>query len=93
MGQAASPVEVSWKPIDKPRLGYNGYDGFHPGKTEVLPKGHTRKGWDNLDGKPLKCDILVEHDVEIVCRDGTKLYGDIYRPPSSGASEKVPCIL
>lgn len=91
MVKTASPVEISMKAIDKPRVGYNGYTGFHPGKTEILKKGHTNKGWNNLDGKPLKCDILVEHDVAIVCRDGTTLYGDIYRPADQ--QEKIPCIL
>ncbi|KAL7005140.1 hypothetical protein EMMF5_005249 [Cystobasidiomycetes sp. EMM_F5] len=54
MVKTASPVEISMKAIDKPRVGYNGYTGFHPGKTEILKKGHTNKGWNNLDGKPLK---------------------------------------
>lgn len=90
--KTASVVPISFKPINKPRMGHNGYDGFHPGKVEYLKKGQTRKAtWDNLDGKPLGCDITLEHDVEIVVRDGTKIYADILRP--TNATEKVPVIL
>lgn len=91
MVKTASPVEISWKSIDKPRIGYNGYQGFHPGKQETFKKGHVNKGWDDKPGKPLKCDIVRDNDVEIVMRDGTKLYGDIYRPAHQEG--KIPCIL
>ncbi|KAG9571020.1 alpha/beta-hydrolase, partial [Aureobasidium melanogenum] len=41
--------------------------------------------------KALDSDILVEHDAEIVVRDGARLYVDIYRPADS--DEKIPAIL
>lgn len=91
MVKTASPVEISWKSIDKPRIGYNGYVGFQPGKQEIFKKGHVNKGWDDKPGKPLKCDIICDHDVLITVRDGTKLYGDIYRPAHQQG--KIPCIL
>lgn len=91
MVKSSSLNEFAVLPTDKPYEGYNGYIGFTPGRTEILKKGSIRKGWNDLDGLPLPCDILVEHDVLIEVRDGTKLYGDIYRPADE--KEKVPCIL
>ncbi|KDE04371.1 hypothetical protein MVLG_05163 [Microbotryum lychnidis-dioicae p1A1 Lamole] len=83
--------EIIYRPLNKPQEGVNGYQGFQPGKVETLPKGFTGKGWDGLNSRTLASDILVEHDVEIVVRDGARLYADIYRPP--GSDEKVPVII
>lgn len=80
------PVQVAYKRIGKPTVGENGYVDFQPGKTEVLPKG-----WNGFNVKPLISDIRVEHDVEIVVRDGARLYVDIYRPADT--TEKVPAVL
>ena len=80
------PVQVAYKKIGKPTVGENGYVDFQPGKTEVLPKG-----WNGFNAKPLISDIRVEHDVEIVVRDGARLYVDIYRPADT--TEKVPAVL
>ncbi|KAF2215300.1 hypothetical protein CERZMDRAFT_110018 [Cercospora zeae-maydis SCOH1-5] len=80
------PVQVAYKPIGKPEIGVNNYQGFHPGKTELLPKG-----WNGYNAKPLESDIRVEHDVEIVVRDGCRLYADIYRP--ADWQEPVPAII
>ncbi|KAG9857673.1 alpha/beta-hydrolase, partial [Aureobasidium melanogenum] len=43
------------------------------------------------NAKALDSDILVEHEVEIVVRDGARLYNDIYQPADS--DEKIPAIL
>lgn len=88
---AKRDFEVKLKPIGKPEIGHNGYAGFHPGKVEKLEAGHTRKGWDNLPGRPLTSSITIEHDVELVMRDGARLYADIYRPTDS--KEKLPFII
>lgn len=80
------PVQVATKPVQLPMVGENGYVGFTPGKSEVLPKG-----WNGFNAKALVSDIRVDHDVEIVVRDGARLYCDIYRPADS--SEKVPAVL
>lgn len=50
-----------------------------------------KKGYVHVEGAlPLACDIIFEQDVAIPLRDGTILYGDIFRP----AGEKnVPIIL
>jgi predicted acyl esterase len=80
------PVQIAYKPIGKPVLGVNNYQGFHPGKSEVLAKG-----WNGYGAKALDSDIRVDHDVEIVVRDGARLYVDIYRP--EGSSEKIPAII
>ncbi|TKY87866.1 hypothetical protein EX895_003447 [Sporisorium graminicola] len=87
------PVQTYYKPIQVPKIGENGYAGFHPGKVEKLPKG-----WKMYeDSRPLPCDIILEHDVGIQVRDGCTLYCDVYRPASSEASEqeknRVPAIL
>ncbi|KAL4810489.1 alpha/beta-hydrolase [Aspergillus unguis] len=81
------PVQLGLVPISKPTIGKNNYQGFNP-RSEVLSAG-----WNGYDSRPLPSDILVEHDVGIKVRDGCTLYADIYRPPTSGANEKVPAIL
>ncbi|KAH8671722.1 hydrolase [Xylariales sp. PMI_506] len=80
------PVQVAFKRIKEPKVGENGYVGFQPGKTEVLLAGSKPFG-----AKELVSDIQVDHDVEIVVRDGARLYADVYRP--ADASEKIPAII
>lgn len=80
------PVQIAYKPIGKPEIGVNNYQGFLAGKTEVL-----RKGWNGYKAKPLESDIQVNHDVEIVVRDGCRLYLDIYRPADT--TEKIPAVV
>lgn len=80
------PVQIAFKRIGEPKIGENGYVGFQPGKSEILKAG-SRPG----NAKPLSSDIRVDHDVEIVVRDGARLYVDVYRP--AGSTEKVPAIL
>ncbi|KAG9571346.1 hypothetical protein KCU71_g248, partial [Aureobasidium melanogenum] len=65
----SAPVEVAFKRIGEPVVGQNGYLGFLKGKTEVHEAG-SRPG----NAKALDSDILVEHDVEIVVRDGARLW-------------------
>ena len=51
------------------------YPGFKPERL-LLKKGSIRsKGY-----MPLPCDIIMERDVEIILRDGTKIYTDVFRP-------------
>jgi predicted acyl esterase len=57
-----------------------------PGTT-TLPKGHKR--YD--DCRAFDAATTWERDITIPLRDGTKLYGDVFRP--ADASEKVPIIL
>lgn len=80
------PVQIALKRVAEPKEGENGYVGFHPGKSEIL-----RSGASPFNAKPLKSDIQIDHDVEIVVRDGARLYIDVYRPANS--TEKVPAIL
>lgn len=80
------PVQVASKRIIETKIGENGYQGFRPSKTEVLPTS-----WNGFNAEPLKSDIRVDHDVEIVVRDGCRLYIDVYRPANT--SEKVPAVL
>lgn len=80
------PVQIAYKPIGKPEIGINNYQGFHPGKSETLPKG-----WKGYGAKPLESDITIDHDVEVVVRDGCRLYVDIYRP--ADLSETIPAII
>lgn len=81
-----APVQVAFKRIGEPVVGQNGYLGFLKGKTEVHKAG-SRPG----NAKALDSDILVEHNVEIVVRDGARLYVDMFRPADS--DEKIPAIL
>ncbi|KAK5736705.1 hypothetical protein LTR17_007209 [Elasticomyces elasticus] len=80
------PVQVAYKAIGKPEVGVNNYQGFMPGKTDVL-----RKGWSRDGAKALESDIRIDHDVEIKVRDGCRLYLDIYRP--ADFPEKIPIII
>jgi predicted acyl esterase len=82
------PVFIATKPIDPPTFGRNNYQGFKKGQQEILPKG-----WNGYRSRPLPCDILVEHDVEITVRDGARLYCDVYRPVDSGPLSQVPALL
>ncbi|PWY97393.1 alpha/beta-hydrolase [Testicularia cyperi] len=83
------PVQTYYKPIKHPQVGENGYQGFNPRK-ETLPKGWTMYE----DSRPLPCDLIVEHDVEVRVRDGCKLYCDIYRPADAEQrNEPIPAIM
>ena len=83
--------EIAYKPIGKPEVGVNGYEDFKPGQVDILKKGSTREGWDGERTKPLESDIRLEHDIELVMRDGAKLYADIYRP--ADAEGPVPVLV
>ncbi|RAK87284.1 X-Pro dipeptidyl-peptidase C-terminal non-catalytic domain-containing protein [Aspergillus costaricaensis CBS 115574] len=80
------PVQVAYKRIKAPKEGENGYVRPRKGKSEVLPAG-----WNGFNAKPIQSDIRIDHDVEIVVRDGARLYVDIYRP--AGSAEKIPAVL
>lgn len=66
-------------------------EGFKPGQSTTYKKGHVGRGWDDLPARQLTSDIIVDHDVEIVVRDGAKLYADIYRPVEW--TEKMPIVV
>ncbi|KAK4334659.1 hypothetical protein RTBOTA2_003395 [Rhodotorula toruloides] len=53
--------------------------------------GIARKGFAGGRTRPLESDVLLEHDVELVMRDGAKLCCDIYRAAVS--DEKIPCLI
>lgn len=80
------PVQSAYKRIAQPSVGENGYEACQPGKSEVLPSG-----WNGFNAKALQSDIRIDHDVEIVVRDGVRLYADVYRP--ANMTEKVPAVL
>ncbi|KAL4951289.1 Alpha/Beta hydrolase protein [Aspergillus filifer] len=80
------PVQAAYKRIKPPQVGENGYVDFQPGKSEVLPRG-----WNGFNAKPLTSSIRITHDVELVMRDGARLYADIYRPAE--IAERIPAIL
>lgn len=80
------PVQSAYKRIAQPIVGENGYQTCQCGKSEIL-----QKGWNGFNAKPLESDIQIDHDVEIVVRDGVRLYADIYRP--ADLKEKVPAVL
>lgn len=82
------PFQPAVKRIGQPKVGENGYTGFRAGETEIFQSGSKPFGEDT---KALKSDIQLEHDVEVVARDGARLYIDVYRPANS--SEKIPAVL
>lgn len=78
-------IEIVYYPVQPADTPGSGYPGFHP-HTEVYPKGYQAQ-----EGRlPFACDTICEQDVEIVLRDGTKIYADVYRPVTE---EPVPAIL
>ncbi|KAK3649243.1 hypothetical protein LTR56_007084 [Elasticomyces elasticus] len=81
-------IQTAVKRVTEPKVGENGYTGFHPGKVEVFKAGSQPAG---SDVKPLTSDIQLEHDVQVIARDGARLYMDVYRPVEW--QEKVPAIL
>ncbi|KAL3448403.1 X-Pro dipeptidyl-peptidase C-terminal non-catalytic domain-containing protein [Aspergillus insuetus] len=81
-------IQVAIKRFEEPKIGENGYTGFRPGESEVFVAGSQPFG---ADTRALTSDIRIDHDVEIVVRDGARLYADVYRP--ADATEKVPAIL
>ncbi|KAM0747693.1 alpha/beta-hydrolase [Meredithblackwellia eburnea MCA 4105] len=91
-----SPVQITFQPVQPPSTDHHAYQPNTGGKTEILPKGWSMPGWDKgTTSKPLKNDIVVDHDQLLVMRDGTRLYADVYRPNFVGKKEgkKVPAIL
>ncbi|KAJ6007922.1 hypothetical protein N7540_011898 [Penicillium herquei] len=80
------PAQSAYKRVAQPQEGENGYQACQTGKSEILPKG-----WNGFNAKPLESDIQIDHDVEIVVRDGVRLYADVYRPANT--TEKVPAVL
>jgi predicted acyl esterase len=82
------PVQIAYKPISKPEIGNNNYQGFKPGESEVV-----KKGTKPYNGRPLESDIRIDHDVEIKVRDGCRLYADIYRPADAKPDEKLPAVV
>ena len=80
------PVQIAYTPLQHPVVGEVGWTGGEYSK-EVLPKG-----WNGNHARSLDCDILVERNVEVVVRDGCRLYYDVYRPATSD-DEPVPIIV
>ncbi|KIH93623.1 hypothetical protein SPBR_04165 [Sporothrix brasiliensis 5110] len=84
-------VQTAVKRIKERKVGENGFSGFRPRETELFKAGAQPFGPDT---RALTSDIRLDHDVEIVVRDGARLYIDVYRPEGSGdTTEKVPAIL
>jgi predicted acyl esterase len=57
-------------------------------EKQILPKGYQK----TPANKPLDLDIIFEKDVEIVLRDGVRIYVDIYRPADTN-DKKIPIIM
>ena len=53
---------------------------FHPGRVTTLKKGTVR----TPGALPLPCDIVLEQDVPLTMRDGTRIYTDVFRPVGGG---------
>lgn len=81
-------IQTAVKRISEPKVGENGYTEFRPGEVEVFKAGSRPFGEDT---KALTDDVQLEHDIEIVVRDGARLYIDVYRP--AGHKGKIPAIL
>jgi predicted acyl esterase len=80
--------QVAYKRISQPEVGVNNYQGFTPGRVEIVKKGARP-----YEGRALESDIRIDHDVEIKVRDGVRLYADIYRPADAKDDEKLPAVI
>jgi predicted acyl esterase len=65
---------------------YN-YQGFHP-STQTLRAGYVKDAGRRAFG----VDTIFDRDVEIVVRDGARLFSDIFRPATS-ETEPVPALI
>lgn len=82
--------DLPYKPLTHPFTHFIfKYNGFHPNKTYLLPKGHVRES--GYQASPV--DAIWEQDTAIEMRDGIKLYGDVFRPATTSGTEKVPAII
>jgi len=81
-----SPGNIAYRAINAPTVGRNGWVGHNPGTQTHHKKGDKPFGFRQVD-----CDLTIDHDVEVVMRDGVKLYVDVYRP--TNAKGKIPAIL
>jgi hypothetical protein len=83
----STPMEqLSWLPAS-PLETSTFYPGFNPTTKNLL------RGSIQVEGHlPLPCDILLEQDIEVSVRDGSRLYVDVYRPPNAKLGS-VPTIL
>ncbi|KAL6355865.1 hypothetical protein LRP88_09448 [Fusarium phalaenopsidis] len=64
-----------------------------PPPVQIATKriSQPKVGWNCFNAKSLKSDIRVDHDVEIVMRDGARLYADVSQPIDENT--KVPAVL
>lgn len=81
----ADPVEVLYRTATAPEDPRVKWRGFQPGRT-TLPAGSTH----SPGGRPLTCDIVLDRDVEMQLRDGTRIFLDVYRPVTE---EALPAVL
>ena len=71
------------KPVSDPAAHY---PGLRPQRIHYKAGQVARPG-----GKPLTCDIVMDQDVAVALRDGTRIYVDIFRP--SETATDLPAIV
>lgn len=81
----ADQVEVLFRNATAPEDPQVKWRGFQPGRTR-LAAGSTY----SPEGRPLSCDIVLDRDVEMRLRDGTRIFLDVYRPVTE---EPLPAVL
>jgi predicted acyl esterase len=104
------PIDKSWSGYNKGTVPDQGFQWLwqeatlpdEPNRcppTVYIPFGREKKilprGWQKTpENRPLDLDIIFEKDVEIILRDGVKIYADIYRPAVADSTrEKIPIII
>ncbi len=93
-GVPASEEGLLFRP-SAPLSGATDYPGFKP-STTLLAAGtyavpHAGDPTTSDWGLRLPVDITFDRDVEVVLRDGTRLYVDVYRP--ANATAKLPALM
>ncbi|EXJ76365.1 uncharacterized protein A1O5_00873 [Cladophialophora psammophila CBS 110553] len=102
------PIDKSWPGYKKGTIPDDGFEWIwqkaipadepdRPVKVVTIPFGYEKRvlprGWQKTpENMPLELDIIFEKDIEIIMRDGVKIYADIYRPADTGG-KKIPIIM
>lgn len=71
------------RPADHPAARY---PGLRPAQKRFAKGETAREG-----GLPLPCDIVMDQDVAVTLRDGTRIYVDIFRPADH--EQRLPTLL
>lgn len=86
MTQTMSDTDLKFRPARPATHPAARYSGLRPLQRTFRKGEQASKG-----GLPLTCDIVMDQDVAVTLRDGTRIYIDIFRP--AGAPQPLPALV